>query len=127
MKVFEIEQMLKNYKFAKVYLFRHELVVLDTNTYYYRRAKGNKAERLPESPIVYDWNGNLFVGNYKSKESAQEVVQSERENGQAYVIGPVCPLFYKDGSRLRYVQMADLYPDGVGLYKHLAGQEECGN
>ena len=119
MKVYDVRTMLKKYKFTKIYLYKRTFVVLDTNTHYYRRVKGNHTEKCPETPVVYDWAGNLFVGNFKSRQSAEVIAEQEREKGVNCVVGPVAPLVFKSEARVRFVQMDSLYPDGVGLYRQM--------
>ena len=124
-KILTVKQMLKKYKCAKVYLFKNSFVIVDPNVYYSCRVKGNRSIRCPQHSSVYNFKGNLFVGNYVSKEHAEEVVKSWNSLGsEKYEVGPVAPFVYKKKGVLRIYELKDIYPEGAGIYQVLNNEND---
>lgn len=118
-----IKQMKEKYKNAKIFpILNGRFIVVDPNSYYCARIKGNKCMRFPEAPTIYDKDGNLFVGNYMTVEAALKTAEGQKQFGFDAFVGEVGPcsiplssMFGKD--------VSSIYPNGAGLYYRVQEKE----
>lgn len=110
-----LPQLLKKYPRSKKMII-DGCIVVDTGVINYYTKKGVR-HHYREPYKIYDMDGNVFFGNYKSVEKATRFIEGQKSFGLTAVLGPVAPFPYGKSNK-------DIYPEGVGVYYKLEEEQK---